>query len=125
MGARKAAERADGDGVVAADDERDPAGARCRLDLPGELLAGPLDGIPVTGRRVAHVEGLHHDGADVAAVVELVPERLDALGELCIADSRRAHVDSAPARPEVEGGADDGDWCLRFGLGGHRPQERR
>ena len=118
-------ERADRDGVVAADDERDPAGARGRLDLACELLARALDRVPVASRRVADVERLDHAGADVAAVVQLVPERLDPLGELCIADSRRPHVDSAPARPEVEGGADDGDRGLRFGLGGHGSQERR
>ena len=125
VGVRKAAERADGDCMVAADDERDPPGARGRLDLACELLARPLDRIPVAGRRVAHVERLHHAGTDVAPVVQLVPQRLDPLSELCVAHGRRAHVDSAPARTEVEGGADDGDRGLRFGLCGHGSQERR
>ena len=74
---------------------------------------------------ISHVERLDHPRADVPAVVEVVAEGADPLGELCVPDGRRAHVDTAPSRPQVERSADDGDRSLRFGFGGHWPEERR
>ena len=69
--------------------------------------------------RISDVERLDHPRADVPAVVEVVAEGPDPLGELRVPDRRRAHVDTAPSRPQVERSADDGDRSLRFGFGGH------
>jgi CheY-like chemotaxis protein len=54
-------------------------------------------------------ERLDDGGRDVAAIVRLDTELPgEMLGQLGRADRRRAHVDAAPARPEVERGADEG-----------------
>src|SRR5437763_1134558 len=46
---------------------------------------------------------------DVAVVDDIAPELREPVGEPCVPDRRRAHVDPTPAGAEVERRADDSD----------------
>jgi len=89
--------------------ERELAVGDGRGDVIGQVLAGAADGAPVAGRRIALVQRLDHPRADVAVVVHGVAEAGDSLAQLRVADRRRAHVDAAASRAEVERGPDHAD----------------
>ncbi len=80
-----------------------------------------LDLRQVARRRVRLLGRLEHGGLDVAPVEHLVAEALEAVVQAGVADRRRAHVDAAAARAEVERGADDRDLLAR--LHGQNPTQ--
>jgi hypothetical protein len=103
-------ERAERDGMVAAEDERERAASRRRGDEARDLLADVED--LVEEARVLAADRFRLD--DRRAHVSLVGDRdaellRQVLLELRVADRRRAHVDAAPARAEVERRADHRD----------------
>src|SRR5438034_7430104 len=106
--AAQAPERAQRDRVVAAEDDRDrPAPGRLR-DEVGDVTAGFLDLGQEPRVLVTGLDRLGDRRADVAPVVVGVAEALDPPVEPGIAGCRWPHVDAAPARAEIESGADDG-----------------
>ena len=122
---RKAAERAERDGVVAAEHERDRAGARLLDHLRRDPGAGRLDLGQEPRPLVLHRRRLRHRGLDVPVVAHRVAEAREALLEPGVADGRRPHVDAAPALPEVERRADDGDLACRAHRGNLTTLSRR
>ncbi len=115
--AREAAEGAQGDGVIAAEDERLVAVRDRPLHEPGDPLGGHLDLRQEPHALVTHVGGLGDRGFDVSEVDHLAAEFLESSPQPRIADRRWAHVDAAPILPEVERSADH---CHRFQLFCHR-----
>ena len=103
-------ERAERDGVVAAEHERQRAAAGRSRDELREAVAEVEDLAEVAGVLVAHVRRLDDRRDDVAAVGDAHAELVrELLLEARVADRGRAHVDAAPPRAQVERGADDGD----------------
>ena len=109
VGAREAAESPDRHGVVAAEDERQVAALTCLADERRDAPARALDRVEVARTRIADLGRLWKPGADVAPVDAAAPEPLDPLLETGVSDRRRAHVDTAPARAQIEARADHGD----------------
>lgn len=96
--------------VIPAEHERKPALAGRSGNQPGQLLAGRSDRVQVVRTRVAGADRLSDRGGYVPAVAATVPERLDPLGQPCVADRRRAHVHAAaPGRSEIERHSDHSD----------------
>ena len=88
---------------------------RAGLDVAGDLVADGEDLVEVLGAVVAGVERLDRILDDRAEVVHAESELGEAADEVGVADRGRPHVDAAPALPEVERGAEDGD----IGRGAH------
>ena len=98
-----AGEGAEGDGVVAAEDERESALRRGGLDLAREGRAGVPDGRQVLRARIALLDVFlrldRHGGLEARGVVA---ERFEALADAGEADGRGPHVGAVAAGPEVE-----------------------
>ena len=102
------AERAERDGVVAAEHEREVRPRRLRV---ATRAATPSQVSMISAEEarpcVARSSGLGSGGATLPRSRALEPELVDPLAEPCVADRRRAHVDTAAPCAEVERGADD------------------
>ena len=111
---REAAERADRDGVVAAEHERKaPAGHRGGHEA-SDPLAGREDLRQEASVLVPHLRRFGDGRVDVPAVLAGTAEALDPRVEARIADRRRPHVHPAAPRAEVEWRPDHGDRLLRL-----------
>src|SRR5690606_8947294 len=111
-----AADRADGHGVIAAQED----GEVLRAALPGDVvdgLAGRGDGTEMAHPAAARLHpALSAHGVlvalgygDVARVVHIVAQAHEAVVEPGVADGARSHVDAAALLPQVHGYADDLD----------------
>ena len=106
---RHADERAQRDGVVAAEHERQRAALDRLGDDPRQTVAEIEDLAEVTGVLVADHRRLGDRGDDVPHVRDLHAELLRKLVlEPRVANRGRAHVDAAPPRAEVERPSDHG-----------------
>src|SRR5262245_42437920 len=112
-----AAHGADGDGVIAADEDGDAA-FLARLFSPAIglfanlLHSGKEPELLLIGHRVPHQHG------DVARVFDLVAELLQVAHQSRVTHSARPHVHATQRLAEVGGDADDANG----GLGGHGVQ---
>src|SRR6266852_4821945 len=119
---RRSGERAHRHRMVAAEDERDVAGAHDVRDRARKLLAGSHDlGDVVRARTLEHalridllvrvcretLIGIGH--ADVAPVAHPKADLGELGDESAVADARRAHVDPAPVAAEIHRHPDDLD----------------
>ena len=111
------AERAEGDRMVAAEDERVRASSDGSAHLGCDLRAGGQDLRQVAGTLVSQLGRLLDCGLDIAEILNRVAEGDEPLLEVGIAHRRRAHVHAASALAEVEGGADDRDRLPGHGTG--------
>ena len=105
----EAAERAERDRVVAAEDERQRVLIEREADEPCDPAAGRLDLGEVARALVGVLGRLEHGRLDVAPVEHVVAELAQPVVETGVADRGRPHVDAAASRPEIERGADDRD----------------
>ena len=114
--ARKAAEHAERERVVAAEHERQLARLAARGDVVGDLAADDedLDRGTWRGRRPSSSASIGSLG-DGAEIVHADAELRQAPDELGVADRGGPHVDTAAALPEVERGAEHGDLRERRG----------
>ena len=106
-------ERAEGDGMVAAEDERDRAVQGGIGDGSPEPRAGFLDLRQETSMFVTRRRGLGDRRRHVPEVDTPMSDRLQPSIEPRIPDRRGAHVDAAPPGAEVEGSADHGNGMTR------------
>ena len=114
--AGRARHRADRDAVVAAEDQRQPVPLEALLHRRPQLLAERHDRRLVPELPLADLLGLGDHHVEIAGVLDLVPELLEARLEIGDADGRGPHVDAAATGAEVDGNADHVDVAL---LGGH------
>jgi CheY-like chemotaxis protein len=108
-GASQPAERAERDGVVAAEHQRQVPVLHSSGDEAGDALARGLDLAEIAHTLVAHGDRLGHGRLDVAEIDVAQAELCDPVVEACIPNGRRAHVHPAAPGPEIETGADDSD----------------
>ncbi len=105
-------ERAERDGVVAAEDERHRSPPRRRLDELRDAVAQVEDLREIARALVPHLGRLRDRRDDVPLVEDAHAELFrELLVETRVADGRRPHVDAATAGAEVERAADDGDFA--------------
>ena len=105
---RHADQGAERDRVVAAEHERSLPCTRRRGDELRHTVAQLEDLRQEPRTLVAACERLRDRSVHVAAIVRLDAERLgEMLGQPCVPDRRRAHVDAATAGAEVERGTDE------------------
>ena len=104
-----------GDGVVSAEDQGQVAFFEGFLHGVAQGFAGIGDFVDILAAFFAdgHFFGLFHD--DVADVLDVVAEMLDAGLQTGNAQGGGAHIHAAAAGAEVHGNADDAD-LLRHGL---------
>jgi CheY-like chemotaxis protein len=96
--------------MVAAENNRCLVRARRIRDQCRDAIAQRDDLRQEARVLVAHRSRLRNRCFDVAVVVCANPELcLEMLGELGVSNRRRAHVDAAPAGPEIERRADEDD----------------
>jgi hypothetical protein len=107
-GAREAAERAECDRVVPAENERQPALVMRVLDQLSDTTTRGQDVAEKPNALVTHVRRLGDSGLNVPEVDALAAELLDAGRETLVTDRGGSHVHAAAARPEIEGSADHG-----------------
>jgi len=98
--------------VIAAEDERDHPAVGGVPDLLCDALARLPDLRKKAGVSIAGVDRLPDVREDIPPILRGDPERLEPLAETGVADRRRPHVDPAPARAQVELGADDRHACV-------------
>ncbi len=101
--------RAGAQAVVAAEHDRDAAVAQDLVRSIVECLAHARDLAEVALPRIARRRRFLGRRVDVAVVVDLVPERGQALADAGDPHRRRSHVDAAAAAAEVERDADDAE----------------
>ena len=110
----EAAERAERDRVISAQDEGKRTTIGGRRDARRDPLAGLTNLGQETNVLVPESHRFLDDRLDVPLVVNRVPQAREPVLEARVAQGGRAHVDAATALPEVERGADDRDLtCLR------------
>ena len=103
-------ERAERDGVVAAEDERHRPPPRRRLDQFRDSVAQVEYLREIARALVPHLGRLHDRRDDVPLVEDTHAELVrELLVEARVANGRRPHVDAATPGAEVERAADDGD----------------
>ena len=111
---RETAQRADRNGVVAAEHERHASAGHRRGHELRDPLAGREDLRQEACVLVPHLGRLRHGRVDVPAVLARSAEALDPRVEACVADRGRAHVDPTAPGAEVERRPDHGDRLLRL-----------
>src|SRR4029450_9875872 len=120
MRRREASERAERDGVVAAEHEWElPILARS-ADDGGDALTRLLDRAEETGLLVALVGRLGDRHRQVPEVDHLAPERREAFGEARVPDRGGSHVDASASCAEVERRTDHRDGLHWRGLTGSK-----
>ena len=108
VGPREAAERADRDRVVAAEDERQGALLERQADESRHAVARGLD-LGQVPRRASASSVASGTGLHVAPVEHLAAEAAKTLLDACVPDRGGTHVDAAASGAEVECGADHRD----------------
>ena len=99
--------------MISAEGQRNFSGLE-RLDHQLRMLgAGRGDFLQILRVRVAFFLLFRHGDGDVAAVFDLVAERLEARFESGDADRRRSHVDAAARLAEIERHTDDANFSGR------------
>ena len=93
--------------MVAAEHQREEAVTAGSLDLVCDPRAGLEDLVQEPGALGAGLTRLRDRRLDVSAILDLDPSAFESLAEARVADRRRAHVDAAAARTEVERRSDD------------------
>jgi hypothetical protein len=101
------AQRAHRDRMVPAEHQWQPTLAAGSLDLVCDPRAGLEDLIQEPGALGARLTRLGDRRLNVPAVLDFDPGTLEPLAEARVADRRRAHVDAAAARAEIERRSDD------------------
>ena len=130
---RGAGHRADGDAVIAPQHQWHTALGEALVHGLHEVLARRQDGLLVAQLAGADLLGLGDHDVQVAVVLDLVPQLLQALLEVRDPDRGGAHVDPAATCAEVDGHADHTDTALllghepklALGVGGHQPAPGR
>ena len=113
----EAAQRAEGDGMVAAEHERQRAGADRLPHEQRNLRTGGEDLGQVARSLVVHRGRLRLGRLDVPEVPDVVTQRDEPFLEIRVAKGGGAHVDPAAPLTEVERGADDRDGLRGHGCG--------
>lgn len=105
----QAGNRADGDGVVAAEHERNARRGQRKADLLGCLAADRGNFPEVAISAVAETLGFGDGDGEISGVFDAEVKQAETLLQFGGADGGGAHIDAAAGLAEVEGNADDAD----------------
>lgn len=116
----------EGDGVVAAEHERQSLRPGCLTDAAPDLLARVENRVQVGGACVARIASLSRRGTDVAEILVVDTQSLELVRETCIADCGWAHVDAtATDTAEIERRTECRDALSQHGVNPTVPSGRR
>jgi hypothetical protein len=96
--------------MVSAENEWQESITACTLDLVAYMCTGFEDLVQEASSVGPTCACLGKWRLDVSAVLDLDSGVREPIPQTRVADRRRPHVNTAPARPEVERGPDDGDF---------------
>lgn len=105
----RAGDGADGNGVVAAEDEGEAAGVENFANGFRECAVDGEDGVDEAQVGASAGDGFGDGDGQVAEVLDIVAESGEACVDTCDAQGGGSHVYAAAARTEVEWDADDAD----------------
>src|SRR5208283_5834593 len=100
---------ANGDRVIPAEHQWDRSAPHGSVDAGGKFFAGRGDLGKELGVAVAGGRGFSLLYVNIAEILDVVPERLQARIEARDAERRRSHVDAAASLAEIEGRSDNRD----------------